>query len=246
MTAQLFVGFHATFEIFHHCQRIVELGIKLCNSLVECVLVEQTIFLQEDQGLCHSFEVVFFRPTLVADALTLLQLRLNIDQFPDAVRLGLDSALAFGIGFQSGKHKFFLELVTDAARPDELCPSSRQIAEPSTAFLDGNAVLLQEPVREIFKTRCNIENLRNLSPQDFFCGFKLRLCGLLTCCEQGSVFMVEFQLTSLFHPVFALAHTNLRAVEQVDLVQSGTLAHLHDLDTQVPHGLGSAGVLHAL
>ena len=41
MWAQLFVGFHATFEIFHHCQRIVELGIKLCNSLVECVLVEQ-------------------------------------------------------------------------------------------------------------------------------------------------------------------------------------------------------------
>ena len=30
------------------------------------------------------------------------------------------------------------------------------------------------------------------------------------------------------------------------LLYTSTLAHLHDLDTQVPHGLGSAGVLHAL
>ena len=58
----------------------MELGVKLCDSLVECVLVEQTIFLQEDQGLCHSFEVVFFRPTLVADALALLQFCLNVHQ----------------------------------------------------------------------------------------------------------------------------------------------------------------------
>ena len=38
-------------------------------------------------GLCHGFEVVLFRPTLIADALALFQLRLNIHQFPDAVRL---------------------------------------------------------------------------------------------------------------------------------------------------------------
>ena len=30
------------------------------------------------------------------------------------------------------------------------------------------------------------------------------------------------------------------------MVQSGTLAQLHDLDTEVPHGLGCAGVLHTL
>ena len=30
------------------------------------------------------------------------------------------------------------------------------------------------------------------------------------------------------------------------MVQSSTLTQLHDLDTQVPHGLGGAGVLHAL
>ena len=137
----------------------MELGVKLCDSLVECVLVEQTIFLQEDQGLCHSFEVVFFRPTLVADAIALFQLRLNIHQFPDAVGLKLNRALALSVFLQGGKHESFLKLVTDAVRPDELCPSGRQIAEPTTAFLDRDSVLLQEPVREIFKAHCGVQHI---------------------------------------------------------------------------------------
>ena len=47
-------------------------------------------------------------------------------------------------------------------------------------------------------------------------------------------------------PILGFAHALLRAVEQVDLVQTSTLTHLHDLNTQVPHGLGCAGVLHTL
>ena len=47
-------------------------------------------------------------------------------------------------------------------------------------------------------------------------------------------------------PILSFSDALFRAVEQVDLVQSGTLAQLHDLDTEVPHGLGGAGVLHAL
>ena len=58
--------------------------------------------------------------------------------------------------------------------------------------------------------------------------------------------MVKFQLAAPTRPILSFADTLFRAVEQVDLVQSSTLAQLHDLDTQVPHGLGCAGVLHAL
>ena len=54
------------------------------------------------------------------------------------------------------------------------------------------------------------------------------------------------QLAPPARPIFSLAHAFLRAAEQVNLVQSGSYAQLHDLDTQVPHGLGCAGVLHAL
>ena len=99
----------------------MELGVKLCDSLVECVLVEQTFILQENQGLCHGLEVVLLRPTLVADALALLQLRLNVHQFLDSVGFFLkivveDNGLALGIFFQGGKHEFFLKLVTEAVR----------------------------------------------------------------------------------------------------------------------------------
>ena len=54
------------------------------------------------------------------------------------------------------------------------------------------------------------------------------------------------QLAPPARPILGFAHALFRAVEQVDLVQSGTLAQFHDLNTQVPHGLGCAGVLHAL
>ena len=54
------------------------------------------------------------------------------------------------------------------------------------------------------------------------------------------------QLAPPARPILGFAHALLGAVEQVDLVQSGTLAQLHDLDTEVPHGLGGAGMLHAL
>ena len=58
---------------------------------------------------------------------------------------------------------------------------------------------------------------------------------------------VDFQIDHTHTPLsLLLRRFFLRAVEQVNLVQSGTLAQLHDLDTQMPHGLGGAGVLHAL
>ena len=91
-----------------------------------------------------------------------------------------------------------------------------------------------------------------LSLCDFFIvqhvlyGFKLLLLGLLSGCGKSCVLTVKFQLTTTTRPILGFAHALLRAVEQIDLVQSGTFAQLHYLDTEVPHGLGCAGVLHAL
>ena len=117
---------------------------------------------------------------------------------------------------------------------------------PPTAFLDGDFVLLQEPVRKIFKAGGTVQHRRNLFPQGIFYGFKLLLPGLLSSCGKGCVLAVKFHLTAPACPILGFAHALFRAVEQVDLVQSGTLAQFHDLDTQVPHGLGGAGVLRAL
>ena len=131
-------------------------------------------------------------------------------------------------------------------RPDKLGSASRQIAELPTAFLDGNAVLLHEPIGKILKTHSAIQHRRNLLPQSVLYGFKLLLLGRLSGCGEGYVLAVKFHLAALSCPILSFAHALFRAVEQINLVQSGTLAQLHDLDTQVPHGLGGAGVLHTL
>ena len=89
MTAQRLVVCHASFEVFHYGQRFMELGVKLCDSLVECDLIGQALFLQKLHGLCHNFEIVFREPTLIADALVLGHPRLDVDQFPDGILLGL-------------------------------------------------------------------------------------------------------------------------------------------------------------
>ena len=95
---------------------------------------------------------------LIADALALGHPRLDVDQFPDGILLELRHGLAFGVCLQRGKHCCLIELVTEMFRSDKLGSASRQIAEPPTAFLDGNAVLLHEPIRKFFKTRCAVQH----------------------------------------------------------------------------------------
>ena len=169
----------------------MELGVKLYDSLVECVLVDQSFFLKKPHSLCHGFEVVLLCPTLVADALALLQLCLNVHQFLNSIRLvccdGLDGRDKPDVLSECGEYLLFLKLVTDTVRPDELRSSGRQIAEPSTAFFDGNAVLLHELVREIFKAGGTVQHRRNLFLQSVFHGFKLLLPGLLSSCGEGCV-----------------------------------------------------------
>ena len=65
---------------------------------------------------------------------------------------------AFDVCLQRGKHCCLIELVTEMFCSDELCPSGRQIAELPTAFLDGDAVLLHEPIGKLFKTRCAVQH----------------------------------------------------------------------------------------
>ena len=129
MIAQLFVGFHATFEVFHHRQRVVILGFQFGDALVQIILVEQIFLLQEDQSLCHGFEVVLLCPMLIACAFTLGQLCLNVNQFPDFIRFQRNRVLAFGICGQGGEYGISVIVVTEMFRPDELRSAGRQIAE---------------------------------------------------------------------------------------------------------------------
>ena len=164
MIAQLIVGFHATFEVFHHRQRVVILGFQFGDALVQGVLVGQALFLQKLHGLCNNFEIVFRDPTLIADALALGHPRLDVDQFPDGILLGLHLGFVLCVCGQGGKHCFLVVVVTEMFRSNELRSARGQIAELPTAFLDGNAVLLHELVREIFKAGGTVQHRRNLFP----------------------------------------------------------------------------------
>ena len=124
MIAQLFVGLHAAFEVFHHRQRVVILGFQFGDALVQIILVEQIFLLQEDQSLCHSFEVEFLRPMFVANALALSQPCLNVNQFPDFIRFQRNRVLAFGICGQGGEYGIAVIVVTEMLRSDELRSAS--------------------------------------------------------------------------------------------------------------------------
>ena len=56
--------------------------------------------------------------------------------------------------------------------------------------------------------------------------------------------MVEAALSAPLRPILALRNMVALGFQQVDLVQVGLLAHLHDCDTEVPeHGRGAAVLL---
>jgi len=101
---------------------------------------------------------VFREPTLIADALALGHPRLDVDQFPNGILLELHLGFAFGVCLQRGKHCCLIELVTEMFRSDKLRSASGQIAELPTAFLDGDAILLHEPIGKLFKTRCAVQH----------------------------------------------------------------------------------------
>ena len=94
---------------------------------------------------------MFREPTLIANALALGHPRLDVDQFPDGILLGLHLGFVLCVCGQGGKHCFLVVVVTEMFRPDKLRSASRQIAKLPTAFLDGDAILLHKPIRKIFK-----------------------------------------------------------------------------------------------
>ena len=142
----------------------------------------------------------------------------------------------------------FSNLSPRLCRPDELCSSGRQIAEPPTAFLDRDAVLLQEPVREIFKARCTCPAhaeicFRKVSfaVSNFFC------CGLLSSCGAGLRFHGRVSAVRAASPNIHASLTRSFEPLSRSIWYSPALSHSSmTCDTQVPHGLGCAGVLHAL
>ena len=67
--------------------------------------------------------------------------------------------------------------------------------------------------------------------------------GLLPFDGEFGVGMVEAALSAPLRPILPLGNMVALGFQQIDLVQVGLLAHLHDSDTEMPEHGGSAAVL---
>ena len=132
MPAQLLEGDHAGIHIFDHRQCIVILRLQFGDALVQGIFAEQSLLLQEKQGLRPAFEVELFRPTLIANAFARSHFRLNVNQFPDLIRLllaaELDGRGELDVLGEDSQHLFLFQLLAQLFRGDELCPTGRTVA----------------------------------------------------------------------------------------------------------------------
>ena len=248
MPAQLLEGDHAGIQVFDHRQCIVVLGLQFDNALVQGIFAEQSLLLQEKQGLRPAFEVELFRPTLIANALARSHFRLNVNQFPDLIRLlfaaGLDGGCKLNVLGEGGQHLFLFQLFAQFLGGDELCPAGRAVTQPTSALLHGDAVFLHEQCRKFLEGGGLVQHSVDLLSQLVQLGLVDGLGGLLPFGGEFGVGMVETALSAPLRPILALGNMVALGFQQVDLVQVGLLAHLHDCDTEVPeHGRGAAVLL---
>ena len=247
MPAQLLEGDHAGIHVFDHRQCIVVLGLQFGNALVQGIFAEQLFLLQETQGLRPAFEVELFRPTLIADALARSNIRLNVNQFPDLIRLlfagGLDDGSKLDVLGEGGQHLLFFQLLAQFLGGDEFCPAGRAVAQPPSALLHGDAVFLHEQCRKFLEGGGLVQHSVDLLSQLVQLGLVDCLGGLLPFGGKFGVGMVEAALSAPLRPILALRNMVALGFQQIDLVQIGLLAHLHDSDTKVPEHGRSAAVL---
>ena len=248
MPAQLLEGSHAGIHVFDHRQRIVVLGLQFGNALVQGIFAGETFLLQQDECLRPAFEVELFRPTLIADALSGCDFRLNVNQFPDLVRLlghsGLDGRGERNVLGELGKNLLFLELLAQFLGGDELYPVRRAVAQSPSALLHGDAVFLHEQCRKFLEGGGFVQHGVDLLSQLVQLRLVDGLGGLLSFGSAFCVGMVEAALSAPPRPVFPFGNMVALRFQQIDLVQVGLLAHLHDGDTKVPeHGRGAAVLL---
>ena len=74
------------------------------------------------------------------------------------------------------------------------------------------------------------------------CRFQTWSVGVRYPRQAGQLFLVQFDLPFALRPVFTLGHFVSAAVQEVDLVKSLPVAHLHDFAAEIPHGCCGAAV----
>ena len=154
---------------------------------------------------------MLLRPTLVANALALLQLRLNVHQFLNPVGLvccdRLDGRGKPDVLSECGEHLLFLKLLAQLPGGDEFYPIGRAVAQSPSALFHGNAMFLQEQCRKFIEGGGFLQHGVDLPAQSFQFRLVNSLLGSLPFCKQSGVGMVETLLPAPPCPVFPFRNT---------------------------------------
>ena len=110
------------------------------------------------EGVCHLFQIEVGRPILIAFALALGFLGLDVHHALDALGLakllpdaGLGSPSGTGgVAFQSGIDGGVVKLVPQLPGGDGLGPVGGEVRQPAPALLDGDASL-QQPLGKVLE-----------------------------------------------------------------------------------------------
>ena len=147
----------------------------------------------------------------LANALALLQLRLNVHQFLNPVGLvccdRLDGRGKPDVLSECGEHLLFLKLLAQLPGGDELYPIGRAVAQSPSALFHGNAVFLHEQCRKFLEGGSLLQNRVDLLSQRFQFRLVDSLFRLLPRYDQSCVGLVKPFLSTPPRPVFPFRNT---------------------------------------
>ena len=239
-----------TFQVFDHLERFAVLGLKFGDTLRQLGLGAYAVLRQKRHRLCHLLEIEHLGPAFVACALARGQLDLDVDQVTYFIRIRVSTAesggfLVFSILGENSQNIFLGKIIAQLAGGNGLGPAGGAVTETAAALSESDAMLLQKLSGEVLEIGRLSQNGTDIFAQDGFLGFVFGLPdGQAGSCVLG-VGVVEAALAAPLRPILPFSDAVAGTFQQVDLVEAGILAKLHDLGTEMPEHSRRTAVLAA-
>ena len=252
---ELFLFCDCGFHRFHLCANITQLLMGDIASSSQCFGRIKSHFLVQQIGSACVFEIVFLCPMLI----TLTFFLGDIHIHHTAYRVLLFDKILHGrcrmngrrfrsdlfcISVKDGEHSSFIKIVAQLSCRDRLCAVWCEVGQSPSAFLDGDATA-EKFFCKVLKADSIGECHADFFTELVLVGFKLCLFDRQALFDKDSVFFIQCKLSFLLRPILTLGHSCLTSIQQINLIQTCIVAHLHDLRTEVFHSCVGASVLHA-
>ena len=137
-----------------------------------------------------------------------------------------------GVLLQNGKDGGAVKVAAQLPGGDRLRPVWREVGQRPPALLDGHTS--RNSREENSSKLAAVARAFRRVCRSFSLFVSNLVCpGRDTACNHGGVLLVQCGLSLFLRPIFPVCDTVLAAVQEVDLVKSFPVAHLHDLGLEV-------------